>query len=168
MNGRHLALWAKWHPLVICSRPFMKFCSFIKNRRFRLHLLKFRINLILCLLHCRYGFCLSRKCLTLFVRRCLIRFRLFNYQRELAAKYGRNWRLCLFNNEVVQFLKARDYIHRIIKPSSAHETNGLIRSIKGLRLSQRLPPSSKHGRSVQLPSQVLPANSDESGRSCKT
>jgi len=63
-----------------------------------------------------YLFYLCRKRLVLFVRRCLIRFRLFRSERKLMAKHGRDWRLCTFDDEVVQFLKASDYAAAVLSP----------------------------------------------------
>lgn len=85
-----------------------------KFRRLCLGLLILRNDVLILLLKLGYRFCLARKNLILFVRRCLIRFSLFNYNRKLCAKYGRNWRTGTLNYECVQFLEVVDYCHKVM------------------------------------------------------
>lgn len=93
------------------------------------HCLKFCIVF----LKMRYHFCLCFNSLNLFVRRCLIRFNLFSCRRKLIAKHGRNWRLCVFDYEVVEFVKLADHAHKVINvnnasvmPKPSHESSILL------------------------------------------
>ena len=80
---------------------------------FKFKALLFRNQCLILVHKALYGFYLSRKRLILFVRRCLIRFNLFRYRCQLVAKHGRNWRLCVGDYEVVQFLQMEKCIHGV-------------------------------------------------------
>lgn len=70
-------------------------------------------NVVLILFHkALYRFYLLRKrlLLPLYIRRT--RLSLLKAERYLVAKHGRDWRLCVFDDQVVQFLKVRDDIHK--------------------------------------------------------
>jgi hypothetical protein len=47
----------------------------------------------------------------------VLRFRLFAYRMKFVAKHGRNWRLCLFDDEVVEFLETVEYVHNVLMPN---------------------------------------------------
>ena len=110
--GWQSAHGAEWHPSTSCIRSTLELCGAMKS------FLKLRLQLLILLHQTLYCLYLCRKSVTLFVRRCLIRFRLFQSERELVAKQGRNWRLCVLNNECVEALKVFNYIHRVLTPNS--------------------------------------------------
>lgn len=58
-----------------------------------------------------YFIYLTRKRLVLFGHGIRVRFSLFKCERQLIAKYGRNWRCRVLNDEIIQFLQISDYIH---------------------------------------------------------
>jgi len=83
--------------------------------------LRYRRNqLLIFLLQRRYGFCLLRKGLILFVGRCLICLDLLACECKLIAKHGLNWRDCVFDNQVVEFLKLLHHAHGVIMPNSIY------------------------------------------------
>lgn len=87
--------------------------------------LRYRRNQSLILLvKSRYRLCLARKRLVLFVRGCLIRLNLLACKRKLIAKHGPNWRLCLFDYEVVEFLKLVEYAHRVMRSNDQAQRPG--------------------------------------------
>jgi len=60
----------------------------------------------------RYGARLLIISVSLFLRRLYIRLQLILERMKLVAKYGRDWRLCVFDYEVVQFLQLECDIHK--------------------------------------------------------
>jgi hypothetical protein len=44
--------------------------------------------------------------------------RLLDTEREFVAKHGCDWRLCVFDDQVVQFLKLSKYVHGALWPNS--------------------------------------------------
>jgi len=80
---------------------------------------------LICFLKSGDRFCLSRKSVILFVRRCLICLNLFSCERKLIAKHGSDWRLRVFDNEFVEFLKLVEHAHSVIDRSAkATQTGG--------------------------------------------
>lgn len=61
-----------------------------------------------------YGFYLCRKRFLLPLHRRRMRISLLNAESEFAAKYGCDWRLRVFDDEVVKFLKMREYVHGVL------------------------------------------------------
>lgn len=86
----------------------------------RLRLRILRNNLLILFLKCRYRFCLCRKSLILFIRGGLIGLNLFSRERKLIAKHGPNWRLCVFDYEVVEFLELLKHAHAVIYQNVKH------------------------------------------------
>ena len=64
-----------------------------------------------------YRFYLCRKRLLLPFHRRRVRLSLLNAEREFVAKYGCDWRLCVFDDQVVQFLEMRKYVHDVLWPN---------------------------------------------------
>ena len=44
-----------------------------------------------------------------------IRLNLIAYKMKLIAKHGRNWRVCVFDDDVVKFLELVEYVHKNVK-----------------------------------------------------
>jgi len=88
--------------------------------------LRYRRNQIRILWHkALYRVLLLRKRLLepLYINR--VRLSLLNAERELIAKHGCDWRLCLFDDQVVKFLEVRDNIHkRAWWPNAGTERRG--------------------------------------------
>ena len=82
--------------------------------RYKRGILQLRIFLLQCL----YRFCLSRKSLILSVRLCLIRLNLFSCKRKLITKHSRDWRLGVFDDEVIEFLQLIEYAHSVMSRST--------------------------------------------------
>jgi hypothetical protein len=83
----------------------------ISISRLRYYALRLRFECLILFHKALYCFYLLRKRLVLpfYIRRT--RLSLLNAERHLVAKHGRDWRLCVFDDQVVQFLKLRDDIH---------------------------------------------------------
>ena len=73
-----------------------------------------RLKLRILLLKGIYRFCLARKGLILFVRRCLIRHNLAACKAKLVAEFGPDWRNCQFENEVVEYLELVKHAHKVM------------------------------------------------------
>ncbi len=74
-----------------------------------------------CLILChkalyRFYLCTKRKGLP--IHRIYMRRRLLNTERKFVSKYGCDWRLRVFDDEIVQFLKFSKYIHGVLWPNS--------------------------------------------------
>lgn len=82
-----------------------------------------------------YSFYLCRKRLLLpfYVRRA--RLSLLNAERELVAKHGRDWRLCVFDDQVIEFLKVSEYVHSVMRPNAPGEP--LMRNPKANEMPSR-------------------------------
>jgi hypothetical protein len=85
--------------------------------RYRLELRKLVLDLRILFHKTLYHLYLARKRLLLpfYIRRA--RLSLIDAERYLVAKHGRDWRLCVFDDQVVQFLKVRDYVHARMQPN---------------------------------------------------
>jgi len=61
-----------------------------------------------------------------------MRLSLLHCERKLIAKHGRDWRLRVLDDEVVQFLKVKDYVHKQIEYRGFifADFNRLIASVK--------------------------------------
>ena len=71
-----------------------------------------------------YRFQLRRQSLGLPLHREFMRRRLLDTERQLVAKHGSDWRLCVFDNEVVHFLKFSNYVHGVLWPNDPSSATG--------------------------------------------
>ena len=125
----HSSAWLVIHELLIvqcapfvCLRLLMK----IGTQRI-IHIgksapIRFRIrrNQLLILYHqALYFFYLRRKRLVLAIYGVRLRLSLFRCNRELVAKYGRNWRSGVLNYECVKFLEFSEYVHKHVLTNAA-------------------------------------------------
>lgn len=58
---------------------------------------------------------------------CDVRLNMIAQRMKLIAKHGRNWRLCVTDYEVVQFLQCESYVHKfdnICLPSNEKMSDG--------------------------------------------
>lgn len=115
--------WSAWLGIIVQGVTFSDLCLLLRLLSkpiiqlplvARLHLIKLSINFRLGLLKLRYRLCLCRKCLILSVRRRLIRLNLLARERKLVAKHGANWRLRVFDNEVIEFLELVNHAHSVM------------------------------------------------------
>jgi hypothetical protein len=104
----------------------------IAPRYFRLQLKNFRITLQLLFMQGLIRFNLARKSLFLFRNRLRMRLSLFHCKRQLIAKHGRDWRLCVLDDEVIQFLKVEKYVHKQMeyRGFTLNDLKGRIQAIK--------------------------------------
>lgn len=85
------------------------------RRRLVLELIILRNNIRILFHKSLYRFYLVRKRLVLLVSSLRVRFRLFQTERKLIAKYGRDWRLRVLNDECVQSLETFRYVHGVME-----------------------------------------------------
>jgi len=96
-------------------------------RVLRISLLLFRNKCLILFLKARYRVHLRLKRGALPLHRVHMRRRLLDTERQLIAKHGRDWRLCVFDYEVIHFLKFSKYVHDVLwpnDPSSATRRTG--------------------------------------------
>ena len=77
----------------------------------------FRNNCLILFHKAVYRFYLCRKRLLLARNRIRMRLSLLKAERQLVAKYGRNWREGVLNYERVQALKVFEYVHSVMTPN---------------------------------------------------
>jgi len=107
--------WAKCRMRIDPFKPPGE--SVAKRAPISVRMLIFRNKLLILFHKALYGFYLCRKRLLLPLHRRRMRLSLLNCEREFVAKYGCDWRLRVFDDEVVKFLKMREYVHRVLWPS---------------------------------------------------